>query len=256
MQVQLQNVGSSQVMAQVIDKKQITPAMVRLTLGGFGMSAFLQVEGVHAPAAWVKVSPAGRDGRAYTIRNINMQTGTLDIDFVVHADHGDSHDDGTVSAWAAGVAIGESVEIAGPRSSGFTLDPASQWVWLGADASALPAVHRILDVLPAHVEVTVVAEVDTVQEQQVFESAAQVHIIWLYKQATVEEKESALLAVRKIASQLDGPGQVWTAGESGDVKAWKRFWLEDKELDKAQVKAKGYWKFGEKNFKDKAVIFA
>lgn len=253
MQVQLKKARMSQVVAQVVEKVLVTPYMVRLTLGGFGMASFIYADGVDAPAAWVKIFPKDREGRAYTIRNINYLTGTIDLDFALH---GDDHDDGSVSAWARHVEIGTSLEIAGPASGGFELNPVSTWVWLNADASALPAVHSILASLPAGLDVVVVMHVDHPLEYQEFTSQATVNAIWLYSDVLDEEKAAGLRTVNQVASQLSGEGQVWAAGENTTVKQWRRFLLEEKQLNRQCIVVKGYWKLGEKDYRDKSLLVA
>ncbi|GAB2477600.1 hypothetical protein GCM10027082_30960 [Comamonas humi] len=126
----------------------ITPHMRRITVGGSGIAEFLHMEGIDEAAAWVKVFLPSGEGRAYTVRSVDFQAGTLDLDFVLH---GTGPDSGPASAWAwaSQASVGEPVGIAGPRSGGFLLPGNARWVMLAGDATALPAIQSIASCLPA-----------------------------------------------------------------------------------------------------------
>ncbi|GHU25497.1 hypothetical protein AGMMS50256_00020 [Betaproteobacteria bacterium] len=141
----------------------ITPRMRRLALGGPDVVAWLKSDGVEFPAAWVKLRLDGRDGRGYTIRQVDKREGTIDIDFVLHYD---GPDNGTVSDWARFARPGDQVDIRGPRAGGFRLLPDSKWIWLAADACALPAAQAIMESLPAGVEVHALFVVHDNDERQ------------------------------------------------------------------------------------------
>ena len=52
-------------------------------------------------------------------------------------------------------------------------------------------------------------------------------------------------AVRAIKLPGEGDGYAWAAGESLTAKLLRRHLLDERGLDKAWVKAAGYWKRGE-----------
>ncbi|WYX21845.1 siderophore-interacting protein [Achromobacter xylosoxidans] len=132
----------------VLRAREVARDMRRLTLGGPELSAWLARPGVDQPGAWVKVFPPGVPGRAYTLRGIDFEASSVEIDFVVHGDA-----PGTVSEWARRARPGDAVSIAGPRDGGFSLLADTRWVWLGADASAWPAASRIIESLPGGIQV-------------------------------------------------------------------------------------------------------
>lgn len=99
--------------------QNITPLMRRITVVGEDLKG-LPVE---HPAQWMKVFPpadAGRkpEGRAYTIRHYEAQTGCMELDFVLHGDNGPA------SAWAGRAKAGDVPQLAGPRA-GYRIDPAA-----------------------------------------------------------------------------------------------------------------------------------
>jgi NADPH-dependent ferric siderophore reductase len=232
----------SQVGAIVLRGASVTPRMRRLTLGGPDIAAWIGLDGVESPAAWVKLRPDGRDGRGYTIRRVNRREGTIDIDFALHHD---GPDNGTVSDWARHVLPGERVDIQGPRNGDFRPRPDSQWLWLAADACALPAALSIVESLPAGIEVHALFVVHDSDERQPIQSAADVRVTWEYS-ATPEKYCRPTGRFPTDLPDSGAPGQVWMAGEADWVKSWRAFWLDDRRLERARVSAKGYWKEGER----------
>ncbi|MBZ5788744.1 siderophore-interacting protein [Burkholderia contaminans] len=236
----------ARVGAIVLDAFDITPLMRRLVLGGPDLAAWLESDGVRSPAAWVKVFPPDRAGRAYTIRRVDAAAGTLDIDFVLHGDAGDG---GTVSDWARTARRGDQVGIAGPRNGGFALLPDSRWIWLAADASALPAALSILESLPTETYVTGLFVVHDEPEHQTVCSDADMTILWRHDRDRAESLHASDEAIVTIDA-LVGPGQVWMAGEAEWVKSWRAYWLERKILDRQRLSSKGYWKMGAADHRD------
>ena len=123
--------GTQRALGTVLKAQSVTPRMRRITLGGEQIAAFSRAPAVDTPAAWVKLFLPTGEGRAYTLRSVDRQAGTLDIDLVLHGDafnakHENSTSaggDGPASRWAAQARVGEQVAIAGPRS-GFARRPA------------------------------------------------------------------------------------------------------------------------------------
>lgn len=221
----------------VLRARDVARDMRRLTLGGPELSAWLARPGVDQPGAWVKVFPPGVPGRAYTLRAIDFDASTVEIDFVMHDDTA-----GTVSAWARRARPGDAVAIAGPRDGGFTLQADARWVWLGADASAWPAACRIIEALPSGIQVLGVRH--PAGEDADWPAIASAHTPqWAAHSEPPGQDEAPALAP-------DGPGQVWLAGQAGWVKAWRAHWLRRLHFDPARVSAKGYWKAGEQDYRE------
>lgn len=222
----------------------VTPQMQRITVGGDEIADFLTVAGVTEPAAWVKVFLPSGEGRAYTIRHIDHEAGTLELDFVLH---GTGPDSGPAASWAAHAATGEHLGIAGPRSGGFSLPHDAEWVMLAGDTTALPGIQSIAAQLPAEIDARIVVEVCAKSEQQPLPSPAIVRTQWV-----IAGSEPCQNLCHTLLSQSlpTGPGYIWIAGESTAVRTLRLHYLQDLQLPKHRVSVKGYWKSGEGDHKD------
>lgn len=230
--------------AVVTAVQRVFPHMCRITLGGAEVAAFLTAAGVDAPAAWVKVQLPSGDARAYTIRRIDRQAGTLDLEFALHGGNGVS---GPASSWAGRARVGDRIVIVGPRDGGFRLPPDASWVILAGDATALPAIRCIAKALPAGLKAEIYAEVDAPDDREVIESPASLGIAWLGGQSTPGAALQRALADRPLPAS---PGYIWIAGESGAVRALRAHFLQTMGLAQNRVSAKGYWKVGETAHRD------
>ena len=235
-----------QISCIVLSATQVTTHMRRVVLGGPELSAWLSSPGIQVAGAWIKIFPPGIKGRAYTLRDIDHVKSTISIDFVMH---GNDRETGTVSAWARHCQPGDCVNIAGPRSAGFVLEPDSEWLWIAADLTALPAAIRIIESLPAHLKVSAFFVVDALSDKQDIHNQASMKIRWRTLAVRPEMNANRNYIIKDI-NALQGNGQVWIAGEARWVKSWRAFWLESKNLNPAKISSKGYWKLGEHDYRD------
>ncbi|WP_164705741.1 siderophore-interacting protein, partial [Pseudomonas viridiflava] len=93
------------------------------------------------------------------------------------------------------------------------------------DETAIPAIARRLESLPANRAALVVVEVANEQEQQVFRSAAQVDVIWIVR------GEQNLIDVTRRLEMPEGRLYAWVATESGLSRKLRRVLLEESGLD-------------------------
>ncbi|MBP6345300.1 MAG: siderophore-interacting protein [Neisseriaceae bacterium] len=238
------------VMAEVMGSADITPLVRRLTFGGEALKAVIASGAFSEPAAWVKLFPPLCHGRAYSIRQQDINAGTIDIDFVLHSQHDLAAI--TVSAWAEQVTIGTEVRLSYPARGGFTVNRFAKWLWMAADATALPALQSVLADLPLGLDVRVVVYADSPAERQPLDTKAELSESWLYPQDSTYVVD--LNQVLAQAGRLQGQGQVWLAGESNWVKNWQIYWLREGGLAAKDILAQGYWKQGEADFKDQRLL--
>ena len=230
---------------EVLRVVDITPRMRRITLGGEQLAGFASLgsddhikllfaqnaaeqAALESPTFSVKgegPQPAMRD---YTPRRIDLSSGELDIDFVLHGD-------GPASTWAEQAKPGQHLHIAGPRGSMIVPDIFDSYLLVG-DETALPAIARRLEELPAGRKVLAVIEIADEHEQQALDSAADVEVIWV-----VRGRDDLLGAVRELQVP-QGSLYAWVATETKLSRQVRRVLLDEHKLNDEFVKAVGYWR--------------
>lgn len=223
----------------VKEASDIGPGMRRLVVVGNALEPLFADPGIKEPGAWLKLFPPGVPGRAYTIRSVDVPARTITLDFVIHGEQ-----PGTVSTWARNAQPGDELEVAGPRSGGFVLRPSTKWIWIGADASALPAAINIVESLPQSLSTRAVFTVINDIEPHPLADHVSADIRWL------DASQAPTLIGAEDACLDRSAGQVWLAGEASWIKAWKSYWISTVGLEPRQVVAKGYWKAGELDYRD------
>ncbi|WP_411390024.1 siderophore-interacting protein [Pseudomonas sp. MPB23] len=223
----------------------ITPRMRRITLGGPELAGFISLgsddhvklmfpqnaaeqAALESPGFTLKgdgPQPAMRD---YTPRRYDLATGELDIDFVLHGD-------GPASTWAAQAAPGQHLYIGGPRGSMIVPDMFDSYLLIG-DETALPAIGRRLEELPAGRKVVAVIEIDNPAERQALRSAAEVEVIWV-----VRGRDDLLETVRHLTLP-SGSLYSFVATETKLSRQVRRVLLDTHQVDEAFLKAVGYWR--------------
>ncbi|WAH59965.1 siderophore-interacting protein [Pseudomonas silvicola] len=236
----------------VLRVAELTPRMRRITVGGPELEGFLSLgaddhiklmfaRNAEEQAALQTLKLGGpSDGgpkpamRDYTPRRIDLAKGELDIDFVIHGD-------GPASTWAEQAAPGQHLYIGGPRSSTIVPDIFDSYLLIG-DETAIPAIARRLEELPANRKALVVIEIEDAREQQVLNSAAQVEVIWVERHS----REDALVATVAGLTIPQGQLYAWVATEAALSRRVRKVLLDDHHLgDTAEVKAVGYWRLDE-----------
>lgn len=227
----------------VLRVTELTPRMRRITLGGPQLQGFTSVgsdDHVKLMFACSAEEQAAldnldfsRDGlrptmREYTPRRIDLVAGELDIDFVLHGD-------GPASTWAAQAEVGQVLNIAGPRASMVVPDIFDSYLLIG-DETAIPAIARRLEELPATRKVLAVIEIEDAQEQQPLESQAQVEVIW------VQRHQQDLLEVVRELSLPEGQLYTWVALEKALTRKAKRLLIDEKGVNEDLIKAAAYWR--------------
>ncbi|QXH48019.1 siderophore-interacting protein [Pseudomonas xanthosomatis] len=227
----------------VLKVTDLTPRMRRITLGGAELAGFTSLgtddhikllfattpEQQHA----IDTRNLGRDGgarptmREYTPRRIDLVNLELDIDFVLHGD-------GPASTWAAQAAPGQALNIAGPRASMVVPDIFDSYLLIG-DETAIPAIARRLEELPAGRKVLAVIQVEDEQERQALASQAQVEVIWVRRHA------QDLLGVVQRLALPEGRLYSWVALEKSLTRQAKTLLLE-KGVQEEALKAAAYWR--------------
>jgi len=183
------------------------------------------------------VRPAVRD---FTPRRFDRDARELVLEFALHLS-------GPASDWARQAQVGQYLGIGGPRGSR-VVPTGFAWHLLIGDDTALPAIARRLQELPADARAIAVLEVEDASAQLDFDCAAALETHWRHRRGADAGAESPLLGalrgLRLPQEPRDGPGYVWAAGESGAIRAVRQHLLNERGIDKTRLHAAGYWKRG------------
>lgn len=230
---------------QVLRVVDITPRMRRITLGGPELAGFISLgsddhikllfpqnaaeqAALESPTFTIKgegPQPAMRD---YTPRRFDLSIGELDIDFVLHGD-------GPASTWAEQAQVGQHLYIGGPRGSMIVPDIFDSYLLIG-DETAIPAIARRLEELPAGRKVLAVIEVADAAEQQALKSAADVKIVWVLR------GQDDLLEVVRNLTLPEGTLYSFVATETKLSRQVRRVLLDTHKVNDEFLKAVGYWR--------------
>lgn len=244
------------VMAEVIRTKQVSPNMMRVTLGGDELDRFTPAgydqwfrlflprpgqDMLRLPtrtsglwyAEYLTTPKARRPWvRNYTVRAARPDLNEIDVDFVLHAgdDEGDSaggHDAGPGAGHAAGHASGPGAGFAqaadqgvrvGVLDQGITYNPRHDhdWTLLVADESGLPAVAGICESLPDDARGVAVVEVPTAADTQEFRVPAGVDVRWVVRSDAAVDGAPHALPGQAALAELCA----LDLGHTGDVYAF------------------------------------
>jgi len=241
---------------QVKQVYALTPFQLRVTLAGedlhdFESASFDDHVKVFFPEPGADkplLPQAGPDGpvfpagmprpvaRDFTPRRFDRAARELDLEFAMH-------DAGPATAWAAQARVGQYLGIGGPRGS-LIVPTGFDWHLLIGDETALPAIARRLEELPAGTRVATVVEVGEPSARIEFATAANLHSEWRFRSSHAGCHGEALLQAVRALPLPDGEGYVWAAGEAATMRAVRYHLVNERGIDKSRIRAAAYWKQG------------
>lgn len=227
----------------------LSPHQLLVTLGGSELADFVTASfDNHVKLMWApdglgapELPTVGPDGlqwppgaprplmRDYTPRRFDAQALELDIEFALHGD-------GPAANWARQAQPGQTLAVGGPRGS-FIVPTGFDWHLLVGDDSALPAIARRLEELPAGARATVVLALDAA-DRRALHTRAELDLVWV--------DDAALLPAAVQALKLpEGVGHAWAGGEAHAIAEVRRVLVGHHGLPKERVRASAYWKLGQ-----------
>lgn len=130
--------------------------------------------------------------------------------------------------------------MGGPRGS--MIVPADcGWHLLAGDASALPAIARRLEELPAGAHAQVLVQLDDAADQRSLRTAASAQVQW------VDSAAGWLAALREQKVPPDA-GFAWCAGEAQTMKRAREVLTEHHGHPREAMRVAAYWKAGVASF--------
>jgi NADPH-dependent ferric siderophore reductase len=217
---------------QVVAIEDLTPSMRRLTMTSAGLAGFSYEPGQDLMLA--VPSGGGTVRRRYTIRRLDAEARTVDIDFLLHG-HGPG------ARWASGVHPGDTISGVGPRGR-VTVDPEAAWHLFVGDDAALPATLAMLEAVAPERPAVVVLEVEDAGHEQ--PSARPV--TWLHRLGDAAGDPARLASHLGSLPLPIGRGAVYLNGERRWVRAGREV-LVGRGLDPTSIRLKAYWVLDEAN---------
>ena len=214
---------------QVARVETVSPHFRRVTFSGDSLEGFVSASFDDHVKVLLDSGGAAPIGRDYTPLHFDAAKRELVIEFALHGD-------GPAANWAAQVAPGQQLTIGGPRGS-FIVPLDYDWHLLVGDESALPAITRRLEELPASTRAIVRVHVADPADKRVLRSAAALDVQWL---ATSE----ALIAAVRALQLPQGEGYAWCAGEAATTAQLRHMLVSDKGHKRHAIRAAAYWKRG------------
>ena len=214
--------------------------------------------------------------RTYTTRAVRQEAREVDVDLVVHEPCGPA------GRFATDCREGDDAVLCGPNPDcaavaggiDFRRPAESDRVLVAGDETALPAIARILEDLPAHVRGTVLVEVPRAADGAQLPAHPGVDIRVLPREGAptgsllapaVRDAARSLLTTARAEEPEDvdvdegllwevpgdgaippgnGPFYAWLAGEAGAIKAIRRILVGELGVDRRSVAFMGYWRAG------------
>ncbi|MEU1657820.1 siderophore-interacting protein [Streptomyces griseofuscus] len=239
--------------AQVVRTERLSPHMQRVVLGGDELAGFAAdtytdhyVKLLFGPPGVNYPEPFDLERiraefpreqwpvtRTYTVRDWDAEHRELTLDFVIHGD------EGLAGPWALRARPGESLRFTGPGGA-YAPDPDADWHLLVGDESALPAIARALETLPADARAHAFVEVAGPEEEQKIDSVAE--IVWLHRGD--RPVGAALLEAVRALEFPEGRLHAFVHGEAGFVKELRRMLRVDLRIPREDLSISGYWRLG------------
>lgn len=252
---------SGLVHTSVVRREQVSPHIVRVTLGGGGLDRF-EYRGYDQ---WFRLAVPAHDKdrfdnlperfgiggylkyltlpsgtrpviRNYTVREFRPGSLELDIDFVVHGT------DGIAAPWAASVDAGSEVAFI-DQGCGWAPFEGHSEVLIVADESGLPAAAGILRDLPRDARGHALIELFDLADRQDVDAPDGVDVRWLQRDPGTNPGTVVLPALADIPI---APATVYgfAVGESSLATGARRHLVGERGVPKGHVTFCGYWKLG------------
>lgn len=238
-------------MLKVISVSDLTPRMRRIRFTGDDLANFAGLANIHVRLVF---APEGRDiprpeigadglerwpsgpdqplFRRYTVRDIDVGAGWLDIDFVLHAEA-----TGPGSRFAQTVRIGDGIGMIGPGGGGLPFD--RDWYLIAGDETALPAIARFMEHLPDTARGHVVIEIANDAERQPLTLPVGMSIEW------VDRSDGLAEATQRHRPPADSARPfVWIGCEDGAFRKLRAHVRTALNLPKGSHNVVSYWRLG------------
>jgi NADPH-dependent ferric siderophore reductase len=217
----------------VLDKRHLTPRMLRIVLGGDDFEDFATPSADDHIKLYVPGGGRDLEARDFTPRYFDPRAKELTVDIAVHPA-------GPAIRWAEQAQIGDSVAISGPRGSLMIADDFDWWLLIG-DETALPSIGRRVEELGEGVRAITLVAVTGPAEEQVFETPANHQAIWIHRHPNEATDPQPVMQALKRIELPRGEGFVWIAAVARVARAARDHIVNIRRHPLQWLRASGYW---------------
>ncbi|WP_053006018.1 siderophore-interacting protein [Kiloniella spongiae] len=231
---------------KVVKRVILNEGMLRLTLAGNDLDLF-EDGGLHfrlllpkkpnkKPVWPIRLTsgkvqfPEGQDelhNRVYTARYIRSDQGEMDFDLV-------RHKGGVAADWAESVSEGTTVGIMGPGGGSYINN---NWLLMGGDETALPAISRILERCSPDTKGQVYLSTRKQNYQIDLQKPDGVEISWLQSNGDNELSSAIIDTVLPDDEDI----YVWFGGEQNDARKIRKILKFKWKLKSTRFYCAAYW---------------
>ncbi|MEM5472639.1 siderophore-interacting protein [Hoeflea sp. AS60] len=220
---------------EVVGKRQVTPNMLRITLGGAGMLDFPE----NQTSAYIKLRVPDTDSerevvRTYTVRS--HRASEIDVDFALHEICGPA------TLWALNTQVGDSIMVGGPGPRKLVHADAD-WYLLVGDMTALPAISGNIEMLPETAKGTAVIEIMDEADIQDLKKPNDFIIEWVVNPHPGRDSGLLVDRVKAVTFAAENPS-VWAACEFATMRQLRDYFRKERGLDTGNLYISSYWKAG------------
>ncbi|MET0872596.1 MAG: siderophore-interacting protein [Paeniglutamicibacter terrestris] len=246
-----------QVVLEVLASEQLSEHMVRLTFGGPGFTNFQDkvvsdryVKILFAKPALGLVPPYDLDAlreqlapedfpvrRTYTLRRVDLEAQTVQIDFVIHGDQG------LAGPWAQNAKLGDQICFTSPGGL-YTPDPAFDRHLLIGDETALPAISAAVEDMTPEMIGDIYLEVSGPEDEVQLDVPNGVTLHWLHRGGYYTPESTKLEETVRNAEWHEGTVQVFAHGERETMKSLRAYLNGDRGVDRKAMSLSAYWAYG------------
>lgn len=222
----------------VLRVERIAPLLTRVVLGGDELQGFTSLGFDDHVKLFFPARAGGEPAmRDFTPRRYDPAKGELTIDFFVH-------EAGPAADWSREARVGDMLTVGGPKGSAvIALEGIDAHVLIG-DETAIPAIARRLEELPAGTPAVVFVESGTTTPWLDLPAATGVQVHWVAREPAGQPPASALIEALRRRGAFAPRTFFWIAGESRTARALRSYLRAERGVDLAWIKASGYWQRG------------
>ena len=222
----------------VSSRTQLSPSIVEVVLHGDAAD----VAGVAGNDVMVLVNGAddAMIRRRYSVRDVDLATDTFSL--WVSLAH-----NGPASQWARTAALGDAIDVVGPRGKIF-LDESADWHLFVGDVSSLGAFYRLAQSIEAPGRAIFIVEVDDPADAltTTFDEELGVTAIFVDRDGRPHDDTAGLLSGLAAFTIPPDEGHAYLFGEFHVMRTLKSA-LIDRGFDSSQISLKAFYRVGQSN---------